>query len=97
MAIYNHELSFLILNNHIIFPSDEDLGKYSCKAKNSLGSTDGEITLYGETFIFYLLQSEFISPKSIVKIVKYARDTFKQYKINDVIIFGGFHFRPSMY
>ena len=65
MTIYNHELSFLIFYNHIIkelsFPSDEDLGKYSCKAKNSLGSTDGEITLYGETFIFYLLQSETLS------------------------------------
>lgn len=28
--------------------SEQDLGKYSCKAKNSLGSTDGEIMLYGE-------------------------------------------------
>ena len=39
--------------NHL----DEDLGKYSCKAKNSLGSTDGEITLYGE--IFFHLKVDF--------------------------------------
>jgi hypothetical protein len=28
--------------------AEDDMGKYSCKAKNSLGATDGEITLYGE-------------------------------------------------
>ena len=26
----------------------EDLGKYTCRAKNSLGETSGEISLYGE-------------------------------------------------
>ena len=28
-----------------------DLGKYTCKAKNSLGETSGEITLYGESLV----------------------------------------------
>jgi len=40
-SYYNSLMRLKILN-----VSHEDLGKYSCKAKNSLGSTDGEITLY---------------------------------------------------
>jgi len=40
-SYYNALMRLQILN-----VSYDDLGKYSCKAKNSLGSTDGEITLY---------------------------------------------------
>eukprot|EP00090_Calanus_glacialis_P020997 TRINITY_DN32420_c0_g1_i2.p1 TRINITY_DN32420_c0_g1~~TRINITY_DN32420_c0_g1_i2.p1 ORF type:complete len:539 (-),score=85.14 TRINITY_DN32420_c0_g1_i2:272-1888(-) len=40
-SYYNSLMRLQILN-----VTQEDLGKYSCKAKNSLGETDGEITLY---------------------------------------------------
>ena len=42
-SYYNSLMRLQILN-----VTQEDLGKYSCKAKNSLGETDGEITLYGK-------------------------------------------------
>ena len=41
-SYYNSLMRLQIMN-----VSKEDLGKYTCKAKNSLGGTSGEITLYG--------------------------------------------------
>ena len=55
---YDHNLD-LNYDHNPDHHSDDDLGKYSCKAKNSLGSTDGEITLYGEN-IFLHFSSFFI-------------------------------------
>ena len=42
-SYYNSLMRLQIMN-----VTREDLGKYTCKAKNSLGGTSGEITLYGE-------------------------------------------------
>ena len=42
-SYYNSLMRLKIMN-----VTKEDLGKYICKAKNSLGGTSGEITLYGE-------------------------------------------------
>ena len=89
----------------ILNVTQEDLGKYSCKAKNSLGETDGEITLYGKTIpITYLCVQSYSNKRyeQLQKILEslvliHRRSLLIFHQIHSLFVTGALFQRIDLY